>query len=338
MGILMKIGKKRLILSKHLMTVRYSDSQFGILNRRNGIVLEATAGLLAFLEHFQQPLTLEDAARKFPVGDLENKLYNLLNRKFILFVDHDEEIEYLEQALLTIKKSRVCTENFIICHPEDVFFPIPILSKLLEEVYSYMIGRGLNEFTRKSIVFICENQKDLYALWGNESIPSHVNVFVSHGRIVAIRPDLIYSLVIADELIFKAMIHEITHVFLCENYTNLPVWCIEGLCEYYSAHSYNVSLEALMHTKGLYRFSELTKMARHSILDVDSSEVENNIAYRQSKSFVEFLAGLFGEDRLMECVFSTGLTKDFESNFQEFFPQPLQHYEVEWRKSLGLAR
>jgi hypothetical protein len=334
----MKIGKKKLILSKHLMTVRYNNSQSGILNRNNGVVLEATVGLLSFLEHFQQPITEADIGRKFALGDLENKLYSLLNKQFILFADHDEEIEYLDNTRLSINKARACTENFMVYHPKDVIYPISILSELLEEVYSYMLGRGFRPLSRKQIIFVCDNQKEFNALWGSESVPYHVNFFVSHGRIIAIRADLIYSLVIADERVFKAIVHEITHIFLCENYTNLPVWCIEGLCEYFSANSYHISLDELIRSKGLYRFSELTKMARHSILDVDSSEIEINIAYRQSKSFVEFLTGLFGEDRLMECIFSTGLLKDFESNFREFFPHSLEHYEVEWRKSLGQAR
>jgi hypothetical protein len=334
----MKIDSQKLILSKHLMTVRNKNGQVGILNRNNGIALQVTADLLAFLEHFQHPLSIEDVKRRFAIGDIEKKINSLLNKKFILFFDHDEEIEYLEHTRLTTNKSRNSTENFIVCHPEDVIYPIPILSTLLEEVYSYIIKRGLKKLCRKAIIFVCDNQNEFDTLWGNESVPSHVSVFVSHGRIIAIKPDLIYSLVIADESIFKAMVHEMIHIFLCEHYTNLPVWCTEGLCEYFSAYSYDVSLNELIRSKGLYRFSELTKMVQHSILDIDSSEIESNIAYHQSKRFITFLAELHGEERLMECVFSTGLSKDFESNFREFFPYSLKHYEAEWRQSLGLTR
>jgi hypothetical protein len=216
-----------------------------------------------------------------------------------------------------------------------VVYPIPFLTILLEKVYLYIIERGFKKLHRKTIVLVCEDTKEFEKLWGKDKIPDSVEFFVSHGRIIVIRPDQIYLFAIADDALFKAMTHEMIHIFLCENYANLPIWCAEGLCEYYSNNSYTVSLDELVDTKGLYRFSELARIAKHSILDIDTSRIEYNIGYRQSVSFVKYLVDLLGEDRLMECIMKTGLSMSFEKSFYETFLKPLEHYELEWRKTLG---
>ena len=71
-------------------------------------------------------------------------------------------------------------------------------------------------------------------------------------------------------------------------------------------------------------------------MDIDDSKIHCNIGYRQSVSFITFLIDLFGEDRMMQCVMSTGLTKSFEMKFNEIFSHSLEHYENKWRDTLNL--
>lgn len=327
---------RKLILSKHLIAVQYDKKFKVIFNRINGNSLYANTDLLAFLDRFKMPVTIEDIENEFAIDDIKIKIQYLIDKKFVSDFNCDEEIDYIRENKLYINKNKKYTENFCLFYPKEVIYPIPYLTILLEKVYSYIIKRGLKKLNRKSIVFVCEDTKEFESLWGKEKIPDSVNFFVTHGRIIAIRPDQVYLFAIADEAQFKALVHELIHIFLCENYTNLPIWCTEGLCEYYSNNSYNVSLDELIEIKGLYRFSDLSRIVEHSIMDIDTSRIEFNIGYRQSASFIKYLADLLGEDRLMECVMETGLRIDFEKNFNETFSYTLEHYELEWRKTLSI--
>ena len=327
----------RLLLSKHLFAIPYKNNQLAILNRSNGIALLATGDLLSFLDEFKKPISIEDAKYRFQIDNLEKKIDDLLEKKFLLDQNDDEEIEYIIRNNLSNNKKRICGETFNIFYPKDEQYLIHCLHDLLKEVYSHLIKRGFKKFLQKAIVFVCENEEEAETLWGTKNIPITVDFFVSHGKILTIRPNKIYLFAIADEKLFKAMTHEMIHIFLYEYYTNIPIWCIEGLCEYYSANVYPISLSALIDIKGLYRFDEFNEIAKHSILDIDASKMEFNIAYRQSASFIAYLANLLGEERLMECVLSTGLSKDFKASFMDFFNYSLNHYEIEWRKKLGYA-
>jgi hypothetical protein len=288
------------------------------------------------LENYRLPISLEDTKIKFDVENLDGKINYLLDKRYLLPFDYDEELEYLSKSSLSAGKKNICTENFIIFYPEQVIFPIPLFADLLEKVYANIIKRGFNRLSRRSIVFICEKKSEFEFLWG-QKIPPGLEYFVAHGRIIAVKPNKIYSLAIADESVFKVMTHEIIHIILYENYTNLPIWCTEGLCEYYSKNTYSISFQKLVQEKGLMRFSEMTQIAKHSILDVDKSTIENNIGYRQSVSFINYLIDLLGEDRVMKCVMSTGLANGFKKRFKEHFSHSLEHYEEEWRSIVGIG-
>lgn len=332
-----KNSSRSLILSKHLTTVRTNTNQLAIVNRDNGMVLAATHDFLSFLDQFQSPISIDEAIRKFKVENLNSKIKNLIEKKFLLDLDYDQEIEYIEKNDLADEKNIISTENLLIYFPEDVIYPIPYFCELLEKVYSSIIERGFKKLLRKSIVLVCENKQEFKILWGRERLPENVEYFVSHGRILAVKPGIIYSLAIANETIFRAMTHEMTHIFLCENYTNLPIWCVEGLCEYYCGNRYNISFKQLIGSKKMYRFSELSRLARHSMFDIDSSTIEYNIGYRQSVCFISFLVDLLGESELLKCVLSTGLSKPFEKTFANYFNDSLESYEIAWRKTLGFV-
>ena len=325
----------KLLLSKHLSVIPYKNNQLAILNRNNGIALLADDNLLSFLDEFKNPISIEDVKYRFPIDNLEKKIDDLLKKKFLLDQNDDEEIEYIIRNHLSVNKKRICDETFNIFYPKDEKYLIHCLRDLLKEVYSHLIKRGFKKFHQKAIVFVCENREEAETLWGTKNIPITIDFFVSHGKILTIRPNKIYLFAIADEKLFKAMTHEMIHIFLYEYYANIPIWCLEGLCEYYSANVYPISLKALIDIKGLYRFDEFNKIAKHSIIDIDSSKIEFNIAYRQSVSFITYLVNLLGEKKLIECVLSTGLSKDLETSFIELFNYSLTHYEIEWRKKLG---
>jgi hypothetical protein len=83
-------------------------------------------------------------------------------------------------------------------------------------------------------------------------------------------------------------------------------------------------------------FEELELKAVHSLLDIDAAPAPYNIGYRLSHSFIEFLAGNFGEKKLIGCIFASGLSKDFKTAFHEYYASSLEHMQEAWREAILL--
>lgn len=228
------------------MIVRALDAtQQAIIHRWTGASLKASDGLLEFLELFKQPHSLADLRKRFSIDELETKVNRLLDLTFLLSSSTDEEILWLKQNLNIDDNTVYQTDHFVIFHPCHGRLKIWLFAELLEKAYRLLVARGFGHLRRPSLVFICQTSEEYFKLWGHPSIPAAVHFFVSKGRILTFKPWSLYSIDFFDNGFFKAMVHEMVHIFLCQRHTCLPMWAIEGICEYFSQPDYPIALRDL---------------------------------------------------------------------------------------------
>jgi len=128
------------------------------------------------------------------------------------------------------------------------------------------------------------------------------------------------------------MAHELVHIFLGQMVCQLPIWLEEGLCEYFSKPNLEKSFFSLCNQKKIYGFNEMELLADQNLLDLDDSQVKENICYRQSHSFVSYLISLKGKKIFMACVTAIGLDSNFKIRFKEFYNRSVDDMEQEWQQ------
>lgn len=324
----------KFILSTHLDAVESQKDGPLVVHRWTGAAVKATRDLLLFLDLFKKPVSVEELVATVSVHQLKQKLERLLALKFILHSQTDEEIQYLSELSAIKNKKFTCTRHFIIYYPEGIRAVDSLFIDLMETVYYFLVLRGLPRIRRKSIIHICETHQEYAQLWGDAPLSRHIHCFTTKGRILVLKPVMLATMQIGYKGFFSAMAHEMVHIFLCQNYVKLPVWAVEGVCEYFSGRHYRLSFEALSELKEIKRFHQIESTARHSLLDVDASPMTFNIGYRQSLSFIEFLVDCFGEAKLLECIFDTGLLKMFAMSLREKTRYSIETLEKMWRMKL----
>jgi hypothetical protein len=262
---------------------------------------------------------------------MEMKINRLMDLYFIVSADMDEEMLWLRKNIEPNAHRLYQSEHFSILHPgENVQF-VHSLAGLLEKAYIMLVNRGFGQLRRPSIVYLCRTEQEFQKLWGNGFLPEGLRFFVTKGRILAVGPNRGQSFLLSHETFYNTMVHEMVHIFLCQKYTCLPVWAVEGVCEYFRKPDYSLTLHELLGAKKLLSFEEIEQKAVHSLLDIDAAPVERNIAYRQAHSFISFLMETFGEKRLLACILDCNLSERFENKFHRRFGESLITMQVLWR-------
>lgn len=322
--------KQKIILSTHL-TVLHTGLDRAVVHRWTGTTLKAAPDLLEFLDFFRIPRTLPDVRKNFSIDQMETKVSRLMDLNFIVNADMDEEMLWLRQNFELNARRLFQSNHFSILYSTENIQFIRPLSVLLENAYRMLVNRGFGQLRQPSIVYLCRTEQEFHKLWGNNYLPKGLRFFVTKGRILAIGPNREQSLLLSNKTFYKAMVHEMVHIFLCQKYTCLPVWMVEGLCEYFRKPEYSLTLHELLRSKRLLSFNEIERKAAHSLLDIDAAPADRNIAYRQAHDFVTFLAEKFGEKNLLACIFDSCLSKEFKQLFHRYFFESLAQMQKLWR-------
>lgn len=157
------------------------------------------------------------------------------------------------------------------------------------------------------------------------AVPDKAMIVIDHSR-VTLRP---FSL----ETVLK---HELCHLFLHQHVEsrNLPRWLDEGICQWVSGGISDIIMyqkRSLLNRAILSRnYIPLTALGKRFPRKADML----SLAYEESKSFVTFLVGKYGMDRVL--VLLERLRSGMETNaaFRETFSSSISTLENEWHDSL----
>jgi uncharacterized protein len=331
LGGLKRATNSELVLSKQLIG-QYHQGRYEVMNRLAGTSLNATPEILDFLSLFKQPVHPTSLYERYNRPDIWPTASHLMNINFLVPTNVDEEAQILD-TVVEIKERRVFeTEHFFTYYFDCEVYLARDLTDLMEEVYRLLISKGLLPFKGKILIFLCPSRAQLKQFWGMAPMPEWVKAFVCLGRILVVDQQKIQPIYRKSAGFFRGMTHELVHIFLNQLRVHLPAWIEEGVCEYYSRPYNDSKFKKLVREKRLYGFREMEALVRHSLLDLDTSPVGENICYQQAHSFVYFITRPTGEKKFIECIRTTGLCKDFHEVFEEHYGQSLDDLELEWKK------
>jgi hypothetical protein len=223
------------------------------------------------------------------------------------------------------------TEHFFIYYSEGRYADAKVAAGLAEECWE-AVGRELGLApTRRVRLYLASTQAELEALCGGPED------FRLAGRARPGQSGIVLRLQGATQERQAVLAHEIVHVALGQalepHGVEPPQWLTEGLAEYIA--------DAV--TPGDQR-----RHARGQPLPMASLHVafphrprQSNLAYAQSRSFVEFVVRKTGDKALGSLVRALGETGDIEQAFMRAYGRSLADFEAEWRphfaKGLGRA-
>jgi len=324
----------KLTISGHL-SMQSLNNRLVVLHRLNRKAVVASLGLLKFLDLFTEPRDLKYLECEDMIPDAEKKALELTRIGFLVPENIDEEKVWLKKENRLAGKKKFQTRHFCSYYSGVEPYLARNFTDFMEEIYHLLLIKLFPPIARRAIIYICRDRKELKKFWGAAPLPDHVKTFVTRGRMLVVDP----SMVVASRhgiAPVSHMTHEMAHIFLCQAKTNLPVWMTEGLCEYHSRlYNHELFLE-LARLKGAYPFQQIEAGARHSLFDMDDAPDELNIPYRQSESFVHYLAGISGEKKMMDIIFKTGLSRDFKTVFQKEMGISIDEAERGWLKEMEM--
>lgn len=327
----------RLVLSKQLF-LRKNDKSPTLIHQLSGITIDATPDLLEFLNQFKEPIEPQSLNERFSLADLQSTIARFIDIRFLVPETEDEENQWLDQEIDTISKKQIFqTGYFLTYYPNSEGFLAREFTDLMEERYDYLLTRGFPALKQKVLILLCSNRKEFKLFWGSARLSEWPRSFVTKGRILVIDLQRIIKTDRQGESFLWGMTHELVHVFLSQLTWQSPVWLEEGLCEYFSRFYDPKQFRELAKQKRLFSFQEIEIFAKHSLLDLDDSPVEENICYRQSHSFVAYLAGFLGDKKLIEFVRGTELGENFNFRLNKCLGGSLDCLEKKWLINSGLT-
>lgn len=329
-------GHIKVMLSRQLL-MKEMDGVPIIFHNLSGTALRASSDLLEFLCQFKKPIRLHLLNDRYYLPDLQSAFRRLVDLGFLIPEPEDEERNWLRQEMPRPGMRVYETENFRTYYPIDGGFAARELADLMEGRYSYLLSRGFPLLKQSVLIYLCNNSREYRTLSGDFRLPEWTNAFVIKGRILVVDPTV--KAIDANHAMgfTRGMTHELVHAFLHQLAWQLPVWLEEGLCEYFSQPYSPSHFRHLAKQKGLFDFRELEMAVNHSLLDLDDSPIEMNTCYKQSESFVAYLAHFLGEKKLIQFVESLEFGKDFGRQLEQFFKRSMDCLVKEWVLDDGLS-
>jgi len=325
-----------LVLSRQLIGQNHQDRSV-VMNRLVGTSIKVTPEILDFLGLFKDPVHPASLYERYSRPDIWPTASHFMNINFLIPTDIDEEAQLLEGVVGTKERRVFETEHFFTYYFDGEEYLARDFTELMEEAHRLLISKGFSHFKRKILILVCPSRTQFKHFWGMAPLPEWVKAFVYLGRILMVDQQKILPKYRKSAGFFRGMAHELVHIFLNQLRIHLPSWIEEGVCEYYSRPYNDSKFKKLVREKRLYGFREMEALVKHSLLDLDKSPVRENICYQQAHSFVYFITRLTGEKKFIECIRTTGLSKDFHEVFEEHYGQSLDDIELEWREKYSSA-
>ena len=327
------VVEDKLTLSRQLIYRRVGGNG-AIIHRLSGTAIAASTDLLALLNRFKEPASAWSVVKHYDQKDIRAIIARLMDMHFLVSETFDEEFVWMNDQTGQKQKSKLNTDHFMTFCPDDSLTLAMELMQILEELHLHLVTRGMPPLKKAAILAMCGSREEFGRFWGDAKLPAWPKAFVTRGRILVVDIAKTERLDRTETGFQRGLLHELVHLCLNQSSWQLPVWLEEGLCEYFSQPYNQLEFMRMARKKGIYGIRELEIFAEHSLLDLDDSPVVENICYRQSHSFVHYLASLMGHAKLMKCIQKTELGKDFGSNFQEDYGRSLSGIEDEWLETV----
>ena len=328
-----EIVNRKVFLSKNLVFRKNCETGKLLINRLSSTAIKSSKSLLDFLSLIRKkPVPLSSLLAQYSDSDSLDSITHLLKINFLISDCINEDLEWLKKRIDMSRIKQFETKHFITLYSGGVDYPARNFSDFMEDVFSFLSLKHFLAIHQKITIYICKDRDEFKEFWGSAPLPDWPKAFVFSSNLLIVDQQKILQLDIGNEGSFQGMMHELVHILLGQMTCQLPVWLEEGLCEYFSKSNSDKAFLSICRQKRIYGFKEIELFARQSLLDLDDSQVMENICYRQSHSFVAYLMRLKGEKYFMDCIASMGIDSTFKSRFQAFYDLSVDDAEQEWRK------
>ena len=130
------------------------------------------------------------------------------------------------------------------------------------------------------------------------------------------------------------LIHEFCHLLLHDHIPHIPRWLDEGLCQWASGGFdeiiFNMRQSALNQASMTGNFIPLAALGSA----FPRSEHARILAYEQSKSFINYLVRIFGEEKLLELLDRIAHGEMIQEAFHEVYGTGFDQLEISWQDSI----
>lgn len=185
------------------------------------------------------------------------------------------------------------------------------------------LNKIFGECKKKIKVYLFNNKEDMIYYSGFYSYPEWVTGFASRSSYYQYSPK-----------IGRRLIHELCHVYIHQNKKGaVPLWLEEGFCEYmvYTQKD-KARLDNLLRKNELIPFDTLFPRAGVGLLKYDNRILDDNLAYIQSFSLVDYLIKEFGLRMVLK--FLSEEYSDFKKYFQQLTKYKFEDVELRWRGTI----
>lgn len=180
---------------------------------------------------------------------------------------------------------------------------------------------------KKIKIYLFNNKKDMIYCSGFYHCPKWATGFASKNNYYHCYPKS-----------GKRLVHELCHVYVYQNKkSEIPLWLEEGFCEYmFYTQKDNTRLNSILQKNELIPFDTLFPRTKIGLLKYDNRPLDNNLAYMQSFSFVNYLIKKFGLETVLKLLNEE--YSDFKDNFKRLTNYDFKDVEQQWIETLKLER
>lgn len=177
---------------------------------------------------------------------------------------------------------------------------------------------------KKIRVYLFNNKKDMLYCSGFYQCPKWATGFASRNNYYHCNPKT-----------GERLVHELCHVYIYQNKKNeIPLWLEEGFCEYvFYTQKGDVQLDNLLQKNKLIPLDTLSPRTGKGLLKYDDRPLNNNLAYIQSFSFVNYLVKKFGVETVLKLL--SGEYSDFKEYFKQLTNHNLDDLEQQWKEAIN---
>ena len=184
-----------------------------------------------------------------------------------------------------------------------------IIVKLTEQIKSIFHKKGINILSIPIKYKIIPHQK----MKKQMNFPSWVHGYAKNDMII-LSTEYSTSFLERDiEHSIPGLMHEIAHIYIHNMFKLMPYWLNEGLAEYITNRNFTN-----LNKKTFIKFNDLLSQNYYSLLDLDSSILQHNIAYYEVRWICDKLITTLGLKTFLKLMEDICFQKPFNSLIASF--------------------